>query len=369
MAHLWTGAALLDQAMLRATAARAQSANGALPALFDLQRVAPGVYAAIAKPLPMLNCNAAIFENEKDLLIVDSHARPSAVISLVQQLKREVTNKPVRYIVNSHFHWDHSEGNAAYQSAYPNAQIVSSATTRKLLREFGASRAKAQVEQAAAAVPGYRKSLEAAKSAEEKAYWRMMVQDSLAFAREMKDYSPELPHLTLETDLVIHDKAHDLHLAFRGKGHTAGDIVVFCPQKKVIATGDLLHSFAPYIGDGYPRSWPRTLRTVGGFEYAQVIGGHGGVHPSKLPGQQMAAYIEELSAEVANAKRRNLPLEQVRKQIHPGMLKSLTGGYGDFLSTSLTKYRFLKPHTPSEAILADAVAVNLGEIYTNLDRV
>jgi glyoxylase-like metal-dependent hydrolase (beta-lactamase superfamily II) len=368
MAHLWTGAALLDQAMLRATAARAQSTTTALAPLFDLQKVAPGVYAAIAKPLPLLNCNAAIFENEKDLLIVDSHARPSAVVSLIQQLKREVTTKPVRYIVNSHFHWDHSEGNAAYKRAYPNAEIVTSETTRQLLREFGAARAKAQVDQAVKAVPGYRKSLEAAKSPQEKAYWELMAKDSAAFAAEMKTYSPELPTLTLSTDLIIHDKAHELHLAFRGKGHTAGDIVVFCPQKKVVATGDLLHSFAPYIGDGYPRLWPNTLRSVAGFDYTHVIGGHGGVHPSKQTGQQMAAYIDELSGEVANLKRKNLSLDQIKKQIDPGKLKSLSGGYGEFLMTSLAKYNFVNPAKPRAELLTDAVASNIDHIHANLDH-
>lgn len=369
MAHLFTGAALLDQAMLRATAARAQAKNAVLPALFDLQKVAPGVYAAIAKPIPLLNCNAAIFENEKDLLIVDSHARPSAVVSLIQQLKREVGPKPVRYIVNSHFHWDHSEGNAAYKQAFPNSQIVTTETTRNLLREFGAARAKAQVEQAQAAVPGYRKSLAAAKTPEDKAYWELMVQDSLAFASEMKTYSPELPNLTLETDLIIHDKAHDLHLAFRGKGHTAGDVVVYCPQKKVIATGDLLHGFAPFIADGFPRLWPQTLRTVAGFDYNRVIGGHGAVQEGKLRAFQKAAYLEELSGEVAKLKAKGLKVDAIQKQLTPDKLKSLTkDGYAEFLMTSLSTMLLQRPGASRAQHLAGAVASNIADIFTTVDR-
>src|SRR3954454_5203003 len=83
----WTGAALLEQAVFRATQARAQARPG-MPSLFDIQRVAPGVYAAVAKRLAVINCNAAIFENSSDLLIVDSHSKPSAVVALVAQLKR-----------------------------------------------------------------------------------------------------------------------------------------------------------------------------------------------------------------------------------------------------------------------------------------
>lgn len=369
MAHLWTGAALLDQAVLRATAARAQARTGVLPKLFDIQKVAPGIYAAIASPLPMLNCNAAIFENEKDLLIVDSHARPSAVVSLVQQIRKEISTKPVRYIVNSHFHWDHSEGNPAYRRVYPQAEIITSETTRKLLSEFGAARAAAQVEQAQKMVPEYKQSLASSRTAEEKAYWQFMVKDSVEFASEMKDYKPELPSITIETDLIIHDKAHDLHLAFRGKGHTAGDVVVYCPQKKVIATGDLLHSFAPFIADGYPRLWPQTLRAFGMFDFATVIGGHGGVQNSKERCYQMAAYIEDLSEEVLKLKRQGRAMADVKRAIDPSRLKSLTrDGYGAFLMDSIGKYRLVKPGTPRAQLLSDAVAGNIEHIYETIDR-
>lgn len=369
MGPLWTGAALLDQAMLRATAARAQARTAVLPKLFNIQKVAPGVYGAIATPLPNLNCNAAIFENDKDLLIVDSHARPSAVVSLLQQIRKEVSTKPVRYIVNSHFHWDHSEGNPAYRRLFPQAEIITSDTTRNLLREFGAARAAAQVEQATKMVPEYKKSLAAAATADEKAYWQFMVKDSVEFASEMKDYKPELPSITIKSDLVIHYTTHDLHLAFRGKGHTAGDVVVYCPQKKVIATGDLLHSFAPFIADGYPRFWPQTLRAVSDFDFTHVIGGHGGVQDSKLRLHQMAAYIEDLTEEVTKLKRQGRAVADVKKVIEPGKLKSLSrDGYGDFLMDSIGKYRLVKPGTVRATILSDAVASNIEHVYDTIDK-
>jgi hypothetical protein len=88
----WTGAALLEQSVFRATQARAQATPN-LPALFDIQKVADGIYAAVAKPAAVLNCNAAIFENSHDLLVVDTHSKPSAVIALVAQLRREVTHR------------------------------------------------------------------------------------------------------------------------------------------------------------------------------------------------------------------------------------------------------------------------------------
>src|SRR5437868_9349515 len=84
----WTSAALLEQAILRGAQARAQAGSRALPALFDIEKVADGIYAAIAHPQALINCNACIFENAADILIVDTHSKPSAVAALVAQIRR-----------------------------------------------------------------------------------------------------------------------------------------------------------------------------------------------------------------------------------------------------------------------------------------
>src|SRR5689334_12772655 len=98
---LWTGAATLERAALIAARARAQS-RAPLPTLFDLDKVADGVYGAIARGRAIINSNAAIFEQPDHFLIVDAHAASSAVFSLVAQIRREIGDKPVRYIVTTH---------------------------------------------------------------------------------------------------------------------------------------------------------------------------------------------------------------------------------------------------------------------------
>jgi len=61
---------------------------------------------------------------------------------------------------------------------------------------------------------------------------------------------------------VIHDRNREIRVLFRGRGHTSGDVAVFSPQEKVIATGDQLHGFVPWLDDGYPDDWPTTLRSI-----------------------------------------------------------------------------------------------------------
>jgi cyclase len=361
----WLGASLLEQSVLRAAQARAE-APGAPETLFEIERVADGVYAAVARPVAMINCNAAIFENAGDLLIVDAHSKPSAAAALVAQL-RHFTDKPVRYLVNTHFHFDHVGGNSEYRKIAPRADIIASTVTRNVLAESGAARMKQIVDAVAASVENSQKRLAAAKTPREKEHVQRELAEARAFLAEMKGFSQELPNVTFDQNLVIHDKAHQLHLAFRGRGHTAGDIVVFCPEKKVIATGDLLHGFMPYIGDGYPREWPATLRSVGEFPFDHAIGGHGRVQTrERLP--QMAAYIEELTEAVVKGKEQGRTVEQLQQSITPTSLKSLAGGYGEAAATEITKYYFDSLlMSPAEA-LAGAVKENVASTFKALER-
>jgi len=364
----WVGASMLERSVLRAAQARAQSRTE-LPTLFDIEKVADGVYAAIARGRAIINSNAVIFENANDLLIVDAHAAPSAVYALVAQIRREITQKPVRYVVTSHLHGDHTQGLPAYRSIAPKADIVACAKTRDLLTEVGPSRLKAAVEAVPRSIESFQQRLGAAKSAEEKAYYGEMIAQSRAFLEEMRDVTVELPNVTFTDHLAIHDKAHDLHLSFRGRGHTAGDIVVFCPQKKVIASGDLLHGFFPTIGDGYPRDWPATLRSMSELDFEHVAGGHGGVQHTRQRLGQLKAYFEELIDIAGRARQEGMPLDRLQQTITPATLKSLGGGYGDYLTGEVKLHDFrVHLNTPAE-VMARGVRDNVSAVYRNFDRV
>jgi glyoxylase-like metal-dependent hydrolase (beta-lactamase superfamily II) len=357
---------MLERATLRAAQARAQS-RAPLPALFDIEKVADGVYAAIARGRAIINCNAVIFENANGLLIVDAHAAPSAVYALVAQI-REISPKPVRYVVTTHLHGDHTQGLPAYRNVAPNVEIVACAKTRQLLGELGPARLKGAVDAVPRSIEMFRERLANARTAEEKAYYQEMIAQSQAFLEEMRNVGLELPDVTFTDHMTIHDKAHDLHLSFRGRGHTAGDIVVFCPQKKALASGDLLHSFFPTIGDGYPRDWPATLRSIDELDFAHVVGGHGTALHGKERLGQLKSYFEELIEIAGRAKQSSVPLDRLLQTVTPASLKSLEGGYGDYLTGEVKRLDFrVQLLTPAE-VMARGVRDNLSAVYRNLDR-
>jgi cyclase len=364
----WIGASVLEQAVFRAAQARAQ-AGSAPTDLFTLEKVADGIYAAVARPAALINCNAAIFENAADVLVVDTHSKGSAAAALAAQVRRQITAKPVRYVVNTHFHWDHIQGTQAYKKLNPNLQVIASTATRKLIAELGAARLKASLDEVPKSIERYQKQLAAATSPQEKARLADILRQAQAYLTEMRNWTPELPNITFSDHLVIHDRAHTLHLAFRGRGHTAGDIVIYCPEKKVLASGDLLHGFLPYLGDGYPKEWPATLTACGEFDFQRAIGGHGPVQHTRERLPQMAAYIAELTEAVVKGKQAGRTIAQLQAQITPATLKSLeSGGYGRYVVGNLAAaYGEVGQVEPGDPLVA-GVRENVAATFQALER-
>jgi cyclase len=266
------GASILDLAWRRAAWAQTM-APGAATDLFEIQNVAEGVYFAFARPQAVTNCNAAIFVNSADVLVVDAHSKPSAAAGLIVQIKQQITTKPVRYLVDTHFHWDHSQGNAGYRDAFgKDLKIIASDATKKLQAQFSQARLRESLNPHGHPFPGQphvpvllesaRQQLSAAGSAEQKAQITERIRQLEAFQREMQNFAPVPPTVTFGKTYVIKDKAHDLHVEFHGRAHTAGDVVVFCPQKRVAATGDMILGTLPFLGDSFPKEWPKTIDSV-----------------------------------------------------------------------------------------------------------
>ena len=359
------GASIFEEAFLRAGWARAQAPT-ATANLFDLERVADGVFAAIAKPAALTNCNAAVFVLSRDVLVVDAHSKPSAAASLIAQIRKEVTDKPVRYLVNSHFHWDHTQGDAAYKQADARVEIIASDATKRLMRQLQRDRLKESLDSVPGLIDAAKARLSGAKTPQERDWATEQLRQLAAYQAELSAYPLELPTLTFAKTHVIKDASGDLEIAFHGKAHTAGDVQVFSPAKKVAATGDIVIGFLPNLNDGYPRPWPKTIDTAAAWKFDQIIPGHGPVQRGRDRMGQFRNYIEDLTGRVAKAKAAGMPLAELQKSITPASLASLeTGGFGRYVADNLDKYTvYLGNRTPVE----DRLAGNIAAIYNNLDK-
>jgi glyoxylase-like metal-dependent hydrolase (beta-lactamase superfamily II) len=358
----FAGLSILEQALLRAARARAQSA-GMRRSLFEIVQAAEGVYLALARPAVMLNCNAAIFVNERDVLVVDAHSKPSAVTALVAQIRREITTKRVGYVVNSHFHYDHVQGTPAYRRLAPGARVMATAKTRELIEQLSPRRLAASLEGMRRQVEQARERLADTRMPVERSYFERVIAEGDAFLKEMRDWQPELPDITFGEQLVLHDRAHDLHLVFRGRAHTASDICLFCPRKKVLATADLVGGFLPGTGDGFPQEWPATLDRFAELEFEQVLPGHGDLQPDRRRVLDLKGYLEEVNELVAAGRRQGRDLEELQREITVASLHSLQGEYGEHIAANTAKYRLLAPGSTAADSMAGALRANIADAY------
>ena len=357
------GASVLELAYHRAAWASA-AAPGATSNLFNLQKVSDGVFFAMAHPQAQVNCNAAIFVRSKDVVVVDAHSKPSAASSLIAQIKRDVTTKPVRYIVNTHFHWDHIQGNAAYRAG-GQVDIIATAATKKLMQDLSLSRLKESLDKVPAQIDVLRQRAAHSTSAPEKAFCAGQIHQLEAYAAELKDFKLELPTITFDDSYLLADPAFDLHLGFHGHAHTAGDVFVHAPQARTLATGDASHCWLPFMHDSYPHQWPHTIDQVTQMDFKYLIGGHGPLQSDRTVMTCQRNYIEELTARVEEAKKAGQPLDEMQKRITVASLKSMhSNAYEDFLNRTLAA---TNPHYGPMPPLQEGLNENIADVFKNLD--
>ena len=320
--------------VIAATMLAVAAGSASAQELFTFEKVADGVYAALAKPRNPINCNAAVIVYDDGAIVVDTHSRPSSARALIQQLKT-VTDKPVRYAVNTHFHWDHAQGNHAYPVAFPRqVAIVSSEATRESLKTQGMERVRGQIDAAPAAIAELKKRLTAETDQTAQARLRDELQQQEQYLAELKSLELVLPDLTFDKSLILHRPDRDIVLLFLGRGHTSGDVVAWLPKQRVVATGDLLHGWMPYMGDSYPPEWVATLDALDKLDFDHIIGGHGGVKP-KSHLRFFRNYIADLIHEVRHAKGRGETLDQAKVSVAAALKAKYDEGMAGRFSESV----------------------------------
>ena len=294
--------------LLTASVARAED-------LFDIKPMADGVYAAIAKPAYKVNCNAAIILLGDSVLVVDTHSKPSAARALIEQIKR-ITDKPVRYVVNTHFHWDHYQGNQAYPSSWPaGVEIISSAATRENIEHRGIPRVKYEIATMPREIEKLRADLAAAADPQQKEKLRSSLQQAESYLAELRSMQFTLPSMTFDRSLIIYRPARTVQILWLGNAHTNGDVWVYLPKEKIIICGDALHGWTPFMGDSYPFAWIQTLDAAEKLDFEQALGGHGDVMRGKEKFELWKSYFRDLLDETARIYGGGASLEEAQKQV------------------------------------------------------
>jgi glyoxylase-like metal-dependent hydrolase (beta-lactamase superfamily II) len=290
----------------------AHEGPGGGDARFDIRKVADGVWAAVASPAYKVNCNTAIIENADGVMIVDTHSKPSAARVIIERL-REMTSKPVRYVVNTHFHWDHWHGNEAYPAVYPDAEIVTNDITREAMVVKGLKRIQDHVRQVPGEIAKLKADIQAASPAERGKH-EADLKLAESYLAEVRALKPALPTIAFEHTMKLYRRDREIHLLHLGRAHTAGDVFVYLPKEKVVITGDAMIGWTPYMGDGYPEDWAGTLDRLAQLDFTHIIMGHGDVTGREWL-STFRSYVHDMVEAVRQEAATGATLEEVKQRV------------------------------------------------------
>jgi glyoxylase-like metal-dependent hydrolase (beta-lactamase superfamily II) len=320
-----------------ALAADAQTAS---KDLFEMHQVADGIYAAVAAPQYKVNSNAAVILTNDSVVVVDSHSKPSAAQALYREI-RSLTKNPVRTIINTHFHWDHWQGNQVYAAAYKDLEIITSERTQENMTKPDAGVGGLPfIERQLAALPKeidkLKDDIMRAASPEQKARLEANLHQAEAYLAELKELKPTLPTRTVSSTITLNEQGREIQLLLLGRGHTDGDVYVYLPKEKVVVTGDAVVDWMPFLNDGYPEEWVQTLTALEQVDFTHMVLGHGEV-ATKAHLVFFKGYLTDLIAAVKKAAAEGASLDDMQKgvanQLAPryerGMSKYPLGQYRD----------------------------------------
>lgn len=255
---------------------------------FSFTEVSEGVWHLRGTGAVAVGSNGALIVAEDDALLVDSHMSPAAARALLADLPR-VTDKPIRYVVNTHFHFDHVQGNQVFG---PGVEIVAHDFTREQVANGGTRRGRGY-DSFVGTVPARIEALEA-EVEEAEGERRTEIEEVLAGTRVFwaNDQETELvpPTMTLRQAVTLFRGGREIRILHLGRGHTGGDVVVYLPSERVLVTGDLVTEGVPYMGDAFLHEWADTLELVKGLDIAVVLPGHG----AAFEGAERIGFLQEL---------------------------------------------------------------------------
>ncbi|MBI5205658.1 MAG: MBL fold metallo-hydrolase [Nitrospirae bacterium] len=226
-----------------------------------LTKIADNVYSYVdvkgAAPQNSFGANAGIIIGKDGIVVIDTLISAKEAQRFINDI-RKISDKPIKYVVNTHFHLDHTFGNSEF--AKLGAIIIAQASDNENLQKSGEATLKN-----ASAYGLSEKDMEGTKIA--------------------------YPQLSFNDKLGIDLGEQKVELIYAGPSHTGGSILVYLPDKKILFAGDVLFTnYHPYIADGDIKSWGRVLDYIMKMDVATIIPGHGPVS-TKKDVTDMKAYL------------------------------------------------------------------------------
>lgn len=224
-----------------------------------LIEIANGVFAYVQEGGGLCVSNAGLIVGAESCIVIDSLFAPSMTRVFRDEIRR-VTDRPVRLLINTHHHVDHTLGNALF----PEAQIISHANARREQARVGT---------------GVLEIL------------RPRIPELIA---ETDRVEVRLPDLTFEGELTVHHEDRAIRLVHLGPAHTIGDALVVLPDDRLLFAGDIAFLYVtPLALEGHVGGWLEVCDKVDALEVDMIAPGHGPV-AGKAELREMRGYLQSI---------------------------------------------------------------------------
>ena len=249
-------------------------------------QLSPNAYAYTAEGDP----NTGVIVGDDAVMVIDTQATPVMAQDVIRRI-RSVTDKPIKYVLMSHYHAVRVLG----ASAYAAQEIIASQDTYELIVERGAQDMKSEIErfprlfQAVETIPGLT--------------W---------------------PTITFKGEMTLWLGLLEVKILQLGRGHTKGDTVAWLPQQKILFSGDLVEFDAtPYAGDAYFSDWPQTLDRIAALQPEKLVPGRGAALTTPAMVQAglagTRAFVSDLYASVRSGAAAGKDLRTIYQETHAAL--------------------------------------------------
>ncbi|WP_198970533.1 MBL fold metallo-hydrolase [Xylophilus sp. ASV27] len=238
--------------------------------------------------------NTGVFIGDDAVMVVDTQATPVMAQDLIGRI-REVTDKPIKYVLLSHYHAVRVLGASAYFKEGAQ-QVIASRDTYDLIVERG----------------------EQDKASEIGRFPRLF--------RNVESVPPGLtwPTMTFEGRMSVWLGKVEVKIAQVGRGHTRGDTIAYIEDQKVCFAGDLVeYESTAYAGDCYFKDWPATLDRLSALHFEKLVPGRGDALQSREKVAQAIAYtrafVSDVYTTVNNGVARGLDLKRIYQETYAAL--------------------------------------------------
>ena len=289
-----------------------------------VERLADGIYAVLRREPPGLinESNSLLIIGEQDVIVVDAQSSVGRTQETLAALRR-LTTKPVRAVINTHWHDDHVFGNGVYRDSFPAVQLLAHAASAEDLAATGL-KSRAELEANRDGTRGFLEDLvnkgqsfAGGPLGEEERLSHLAAADLVAdYGRAPAGYHPAPPSTLVHDSVTLRQGNRVIQVFYLGKGHSRGDLVVFLPAERIVAAGDLVMFPIQFVGTtSFPADFAATVDRLIALGPTRMVPGHGPVLEGVEHARLISRMLHSLTAQVRSARARGETLDQVKGSV------------------------------------------------------